>query len=448
MAKVFISYRRDDAQHQADRVHAALKRHVPNPQRDIFIDIDNIPVGVDFVAHLDAKVAECDVLLALIGPNWLEARHPQTGQRRLDDPDDFVRIEIASALKRGIPVAPILLDGTPMPTKDRLPDDLKPLVRRHGVEIRRNTFDGDTERMIRGLSLKRIKKRTEPKGIAWDNRLGLAAAAALVVAVGGTTAVFWPRQSPTETVIHDPSVVPVTGPRLALVISQTTYNDTTISFVDNAREEGDLIEAALKKIGFASTRVNDVSKVDLEKALDGFRKALADAGRDAVGFVYYTGHGIQHPNHADNFLLGVDANLNSAADIERYGVSLTAQRDLLGAVGAKGVFLVFDACRNVPPVDLWSSGTTSGYMPPTKGLAPIRAPLGMLVAYATQEGDFAQEGIFAPILAEELVRPNQRIETVFMNTKDRVAQESKGDQLPWYDPKVYGLCLTCSIERD
>ena len=64
MPKIFISYRREDSQHQADRLHAALRRHVANPKRDIFIDIDNIPVGVDFVKHLDAKVAECDVLLA------------------------------------------------------------------------------------------------------------------------------------------------------------------------------------------------------------------------------------------------------------------------------------------------------------------------------------------------------------------------------------------------
>lgn len=162
MPKIFISYRRDDSQYQADRLHLALKKHVSNPRRDIFIDIDNIPVGVDFVAHLDAKVAECDVLLALIGPDWLDARDPQTGKRRLDDPADFVRIEIASALKRGIPVAPVLLDGASFPPLNELPDDLKTLTRRNGVEVRRASFDTDAERMIRGLRLKELGRKPAP----------------------------------------------------------------------------------------------------------------------------------------------------------------------------------------------------------------------------------------------------------------------------------------------
>lgn len=153
MAKIFISYRREDSQHQADRLHAALSRKMP--KKNIFIDVDNIPVGVDFVKHLDQQVGECDVLLALIGPDWLEAKNPQNGNRRLDDPKDFVRIEIASALKRGIPVAPVLLDGAAFPPEHRLPEDLRALTRRNGVEVRRLTFDADAERLIRGLNLTR-----------------------------------------------------------------------------------------------------------------------------------------------------------------------------------------------------------------------------------------------------------------------------------------------------
>jgi TPR repeat protein len=152
MTKIFISYRREDSQYQADRLHAALKPHVADP-RDIFIDVDNIPVGVDFVDHLATQVAKCDVLLALIGPGWLNARDPKTGERRLDSADDFVRIEIATALKRGIRVAPVLFDGTPVPAAADLPEDLKLLSRRNGIEIRRASFDADADRMIRGLEL-------------------------------------------------------------------------------------------------------------------------------------------------------------------------------------------------------------------------------------------------------------------------------------------------------
>ncbi len=153
MPKIFISYRRDDSQYQADRLHAVLKRHVRNPQQDIFIDIDNIPVGADFFDHIDRQVAQCDVLFALIGPTWLDIKDPNTGVRRLDDPKDFVRIEIASAMKRGIPVAPILLDGTVFPSESGLPDELKPLARRNGAELRRATFESDVDRLMRGLAI-------------------------------------------------------------------------------------------------------------------------------------------------------------------------------------------------------------------------------------------------------------------------------------------------------
>ena len=162
MPKIFISYRREDSQHQADRLHAILKKHVANPKRDIFIDVDNIPVGVDFVDHLDQQVGQCDVLLALIGPDWLDVKN-KTGARRLDDPADFVRIEIASALRRGIPVAPVLLDGAPFPELDQLPDELKPLARRNGVEIRRITFEADTDRLVRGLLQVSAVPKPEPR---------------------------------------------------------------------------------------------------------------------------------------------------------------------------------------------------------------------------------------------------------------------------------------------
>jgi hypothetical protein len=153
MAKVFISYRRDDSQWPADRLYEALKSHIKNPDRDVFIDVDDIPLGVDFRTHLDSKVAQCEVLLALIGPRWLDARSDDGGTRRLDDPNDFVRIEIASALRRGVPVVPVLLDGTPIPQAETLPEDLKALSWRNGVEVRRLSFESDVQRLIRGLGL-------------------------------------------------------------------------------------------------------------------------------------------------------------------------------------------------------------------------------------------------------------------------------------------------------
>ncbi|HEV7694002.1 MAG TPA: toll/interleukin-1 receptor domain-containing protein [Hyphomonadaceae bacterium] len=153
MTKIFISYRREDSQWPADRLHQALKPVVADPRKDIFIDVDNIPLGVNFVDHLGAQVGQCDILLAMIGRGWIEARNPQTGQRRLDDPKDFVRIEIATALKRGIRVVPILVDGASVPKEEELPEDLRPLATRNGMELQRMNFDADVARLIRGLGL-------------------------------------------------------------------------------------------------------------------------------------------------------------------------------------------------------------------------------------------------------------------------------------------------------
>jgi hypothetical protein len=99
-------------------MYEAFLRYLPREQ--LFIDIDSIPPGTDFVDYLERKVGECEILLALIGPDWIGTTDPKTGQRRLDDPKDFVRIEICSALSRGIPVVPVLLDGAPMPEADQL----------------------------------------------------------------------------------------------------------------------------------------------------------------------------------------------------------------------------------------------------------------------------------------------------------------------------------------
>ena len=131
--KLFISYRRDDSAGHAGRVHDRLQQEFG---RDLlFMDVDSIPLGVNFSKVIGDEVAKCNTLLAVIGPGWLDARD-EKGNRRLENPDDFVRIEIGTALKRGIRVIPILLDGTRVPKVDQLPDDLKELALRNGLDVR------------------------------------------------------------------------------------------------------------------------------------------------------------------------------------------------------------------------------------------------------------------------------------------------------------------------
>jgi hypothetical protein len=115
------------------------------------MDVDGIPLGTDFVKRLTAEVASCDVLLAVIGPRWLDISD-ENGSRRLDNPNDFVRVEIGTALKRDIPVVPILLNGTKIPHADRLPPDLKDLAVRNGLDVRHASFHSDIGRLVRELS--------------------------------------------------------------------------------------------------------------------------------------------------------------------------------------------------------------------------------------------------------------------------------------------------------
>jgi hypothetical protein len=125
--KVFISYRRDDSAAFAGRVWDRLERDLG---RDfLFMDVATIPLGAKFPKVLHEEVARCGVLLAMIGPNWLNARDEHK-HRRLDDPNDWVRIEIAQALRRNIPVIPIWFDGAKIPKADQLPEDLKELASR------------------------------------------------------------------------------------------------------------------------------------------------------------------------------------------------------------------------------------------------------------------------------------------------------------------------------
>jgi TIR domain len=166
-AQVFVCYRRDDSAAFAGRVQDRLAQEFG---RDLlFMDVDAIPLGVNFVTALHEAVAKCEVLLAVIGPNWLEARD-DSGARRLDDPNDFVRIEIAAALQRDIPVIPILLDGARVPKADELPRDLGELSMRNGLDVRHASFHNDIDRLVRNLKGQLGEADTEERRRDGDER--------------------------------------------------------------------------------------------------------------------------------------------------------------------------------------------------------------------------------------------------------------------------------------
>ncbi|MGI8961570.1 MAG: ankyrin repeat domain-containing protein [Bryobacteraceae bacterium] len=141
MAGIFISYRRDDTAGYAGRLYDQLCAHFGEER--VFMDVSAIEPGEDFAKAIDAKVHTCDAALVLIGRSWLS--------NRLKDQGDFVSLEITSALQRGIPVIPVLVDGTRMPSPAELPQFLAPLCGRQAVELTNAMFREDVNRLIQTL---------------------------------------------------------------------------------------------------------------------------------------------------------------------------------------------------------------------------------------------------------------------------------------------------------
>ncbi len=170
MNGIFISYRREDSEWVSGLIHEPLAAHFGSDA--IFTDVDSIPLGVNFKVYIDEQVGKCDIFLAVIGKEWLSATDDD-GRPRLQKPEDFVRLEIESALKRKIPVIPLLVGGITIPSADELPESLKELALRNGTPIRpQPTFDSDVERLIRGIDkhLESQAKAEEERKAAEERR--------------------------------------------------------------------------------------------------------------------------------------------------------------------------------------------------------------------------------------------------------------------------------------
>jgi hypothetical protein len=146
--KIFINYRRGDDPGFTGRLFDRLEDAFAADQ--LFMDVDSIAPGLDFVRVLEEHVGNCDIFLAVIGPNWLDARD-ETGNRRLDNPSDFVRIEIESALKFGKRIIPVLVNNAPMPQARQLPESLEPLSRRNAVRLSHERFKADAQGLVKQL---------------------------------------------------------------------------------------------------------------------------------------------------------------------------------------------------------------------------------------------------------------------------------------------------------
>ena len=208
MSAVFLNYRRGDSEGQARALFLELTKLLGKDS--VFMDVDSIALGRDFRTVLQERLGSCDVMVALIGPDWLDAAD-SSGNRRLENPTDFVRQEIAAALKRNIPVIPVLVQGARMPASERLPDDLQDLPYRNGFELGHSTWESDVAEMVKRLGLQEQRpsaslppsttREAHAQGSAIP-RAWLLRAAALAVIIGGAGLLvyFYPQRSDPGTI--------------------------------------------------------------------------------------------------------------------------------------------------------------------------------------------------------------------------------------------------------
>jgi hypothetical protein len=205
---IFLNYRRDDTAGHAGRLFDRLNHRFYGR---IFRDVTSIAFGLDFVEEIERKLASCQVLIVLIGKHWLTLTN-ENGYRRLNDEHDFVRLEVASGLRRNIRVIPVLVGGARMPRSDELPKELRPLVKRNALEITEPDFDNDVARLIQALE-EALGERPKLAEQAWHTQphrkksrvglfVGLGAAALVAVVI----AILMLAQTPERKVAPPPTV--------------------------------------------------------------------------------------------------------------------------------------------------------------------------------------------------------------------------------------------------
>ena len=234
MSAIFISYRREDSEDSARALYESL---LPQFGKDrVFMDVEAIALGSDFRRAVDSSLSSCGVFLAMIGPSWLNITAPNdpSGKRRLDNPADTVRQEIATALKKSdtLPVIPVLIRGASMPTADQLPDDLKDLAYRNALSLNHLDWDGNVQKLIAAIRPKIGEPATraqapgtasvESSSVVRANDLNklkkmLVIGIVALVVVGGAAALYFtrgpkPGSALTVTLERNPRLTNQAGP--------------------------------------------------------------------------------------------------------------------------------------------------------------------------------------------------------------------------------------------
>jgi TPR repeat protein len=281
-AKLFINYRREDTAPYAGRLYDRLIAHFGEDQ--VFIDIDQIEPGEDFVEVINRKVSACDIAIVAIGPRWLGATDP-SGKRRLDDASDFVRMEIVAALQRKIRVIPVLVGGAQMPREQELPEVLAPLSRRNAIELSETRFHADVDRLIEAI--KKSFAVAEEKAELSATSVKSNQATPATVPVPSTSSIA----ALTESKVW-------TSKRRILVSAIVLFLVALAGFLIWSRHEAQLVDqrnpAILNILGMRFEKGEGVPK-NLQKAAELYQKAADQGHADAqcnLGLLYQNGEGV------------------------------------------------------------------------------------------------------------------------------------------------------------
>ena len=219
--------------------------------------------------------------------------------------------------------------------------------------------------------------------------------------------------------------------RVALVIGNANYLHANP--LTNPVHDANLIASVLKGQGFEVSLAIDADQRAMKRAFSEFAGRLQAAGRDAIAVVYYAGHGVQLKGV--NYLVPVDAQIDSEAQLDLEAVSADTIMQAIGQAGSSLNIVILDACRNNP---------FRGFRAMGRGLAAIDAPQGTLVAFSTAPGQAARDGEaggnspYSQALGEVLRQPGLRIEDVFKRVRQRVNKETGGEQTPWESSSLVG----------
>jgi hypothetical protein len=283
--RILISYRRDDSSGYAGRLFDRLTTAL-GPQA-VFLDIDGIASGADFVDAIQKAVASSHVLIAVIGRNWLDIRD-DAGKRRLDDPGDFVRLEITTALQRGILVIPALVQDARMPREQDLPRDLNALARKQAIEISDTRFNEDVERLLDDIRASGALPGYDaaPGGgpdVAEGRRFGRRAAMVMAVVLAAGSLVWggvtWSRRTGKP---DDPATAPPVVRRFT--VEPSRYFKGHVSTVTLSWEVGGAAEISLPPLGSVEATGSRTVPAPTEDSTYALRASnrLGDTGGRAV----------------------------------------------------------------------------------------------------------------------------------------------------------------------